>query len=401
MNKPANTKKVVVLGGGYAGVSAAKALNSSSDVSLTLIDRHSFQVYTSSLYEAATEEISRETVIIPFREIFNKRVDLIQDEIVKVDKTSQTVYLKNNQSVQYDFLVVALGATSNDFGIPGVKEHAFMLRELKEAVMMRDNFRTAFHMAFERMKKEVSVVICGGGFSGVELAAELRFHLDKLQKQYSIGKVNISVLEAGPQVLPGMSPKLVEITAAKLKKLNIEIFLGDPVAEVRADGIRLKSGKWIASDVTAWTAGTKPNPLPQDMVLPLDDKNRPVVNESLQVVGLPNVFVAGDLAGYINPKTSRPIPPQAYQAIVMGKLSGENILRSIKKLPLKTFKPKANDFIIPVGHNDSVAIIFGQIITGILPSILIKFVEFEYLAKLFGVLKAWPKFWAEVRVIME
>jgi NADH:ubiquinone reductase (H+-translocating) len=394
-------KKVVILGGGYAGVAAGKELVKSTKVEVTLIDRHNFHLYFPSLYEVATEEVTRQTVLIPLRQVFGNKLNLIRDEVTSIDKVKKIVSLKSGDRHQYDYLVIALGATSNDFGISGVGEHSFTFRELNETLLLRDNIRTVFHIAKEKGKSSISLVICGGGFSGIELAAELRFHLEKMRHEYHCERVDLCILEASPQILPGMPAKVVDETIKKLKKLKIGLILGDPVGEVLHDGVRLKSGKWIQSDLTIWTAGTKSNPIPRGMGLALDEKYRPVVNEHLQVLNYPEIYAAGDLAGYTNPKTGRPIPPQAYQAEEMGKTVGENILRSIAKTNLLEFEQVDNNFVIPVGHNDSVALIYGHVITGIIPSIITHFIELNYLIKIFGISKAFPVFWSEIKVIAE
>ncbi len=395
-------KKVVILGGGFAGVAAAKVLARHPKISTTLIDRSPNHVYHASLYEAATEEVARDTVIIPLQEIFSgSRVRVLLDEVLKVDKGTRRVYLKSGEHQDYDFLVIALGALSNDFGIKGVKEHAYMFREFQETMLLRDSIRMTFRMADERGKEEVNVVICGGGFSGVELAAELRHHLDKLGQQYPTEKVNVTILEAGPQLLVGLDSKAVRMAGEKLQELKVAVVLNDPVAEVKKDGVRLKSGQWVPSDLTVWTAGTKPHPLPGDMGLPLDPKGRPAVNESLAVLGHPDILVAGDLAGYIDPKTGQGVAPQAYNAIAMGKLVGENITRVVAKLPLTKFRPPGSDYIVPVGHNFAIGVFGGQVSAGWWPSLLRKLVEFRYLVSLFGPIKAWPIFWEEVRVMAD
>src|SRR5256884_3418391 len=284
-NAETSRKKVIILGGGYAGVAAGKVIAKHADV--TLIDRHSFHLYFSSLYELATEEVTRQTAVIPLRQIFDDQLTLIRDEVTAVDKAKRVVSLKSGDSHPYDYLVLALGSVSNDFGIKGVAEHAFTFREFRETLLLRDNIRTTFHMAKEKAKKDINIVICGGGFSGVELAAELRFHLEKMRHEYHCERVDISILEASPQILPGMPPKVVEETKKRLEKLKIKLIPGDPVGEVLPDGVRLKSDQWVPSDLTIWTAGTKSNPLPSTMGLPLDEKHRPVVNEHLQVLNYP------------------------------------------------------------------------------------------------------------------
>lgn len=398
----AHRKKVLILGGGFAGVAVGKALSSSSKVQATLIDRSSYHIYHASLYEAATEEISRETVCIPLRHIFDSSsVEVLKDEVLKVDKAKRLVHLKSGDRHEYDFLVVALGASSNDFGIKGVQEHAFMFREFKETMLLRDNLRTTFHLADERGQEHIRIVICGGGFSGVELAAELRHHLDKLGAEYPAEKVEITILEAGDQILPGLDKRAVKLAADKLRQLKVDLTLGDPVAEVKKDGVRLKSGRWVPSDLTVWTAGTKPHDLPEKMGLPLDERGRPAVNEFLAVLGYPEIYVAGDLAGFTDPKTGRGIAPQAYNAIQMGKVVGENILRSLSKIPLKKFRPGPVSYIIPVGHNFAISYLNGRVSSGWWPSFLRKLIEFRYLVSLFGPFKAWPIFWAEVKVMAD
>ncbi len=395
-------QKVVILGGGFAGVATAKALSGNSKVAVTLVDKNSYQLYYPSLYEAACEEVTRQTVTIPLSQIFPRgSVELVRGEVTAVNKAEKKVALKSGQNLDYDYLVLTLGAESNDFGIKGVREHTYIFRDLKETVLLRDHIRTIFHLSHERGKEEINVVICGGGFSGVELAAELRHHLGHITEEYHTEVINITILEASPQILLGLDSRVTELSGERLKKLNIDIKLGDPVAEVKKDGVRLKSGTFVPSDVTVWTAGTKSNPIPAAMGLPLDHKGRPVVNESLAVLGYPDIFAAGDLAGFTDPKSGKGIAPQAHYAIEMGRLIGKNIARSVDKLPLRQFHPDALQIIVPVGHNDAVFYDQGRVSSGWWPSFLRKLVEFNYLVSIFGPLKAWPIFWAEMQVMTD
>ena len=305
-------------------MAAAKILSKSDKVAVTLLNRSPYHLYHASLYEAATEEVTRKTVTIPLRQIFARsNVVAVTDEIKSVDKAKRRVTTHSGHHYYYDYLVIGLGAVSKDFAIKGVRTHAYMFGELKETLLLKDNLRTTFQMNYEKKGRVVEVVICGGGFSGVELAAELRYHLKKLQRRYPCDTVSLTILEASSQVLPGMPANVVKAATDKLKQLKVTIITSNPVAEVKKDGIRLKSGQWVPSNLTIWTAGTKPNPLPADMHLPLDERGRPVVNESLSVVGHTNIFVAGDLAGYTDPKTGRGIPPQAYNASAMGRVVGK------------------------------------------------------------------------------
>lgn len=394
--------KVVILGAGFAGIAAAKAVAKSPQVAVTLIDRNRFQVYYPSLYELATEEITRQTPIIPLQEIFaGTGVKLVRGEIVAVDKAKRQVQLRDKTHFDYDYLVVALGAVSNDFGIRGVRERALMFREYQETMLLRSNIHTLMRLANEQGRQEINLVICGGGFSGIELAAELRWHCEKLSQHYRCQQINMTVVEAGPQILPGMPESVAKTVSAKLKKLAIKVDLGDPVTEIAKDGVRLKSGGWVSSDLTIWTAGTKPNPLVDSMGLPLDPKGRPVVNDYLHLIGRPELYVVGDLAGFTDPTTGQGIPPQAYHAMAMGKVAGQNILRSISKLPLLTFRPESPSFIVPIGHNDALLVRGTKVTAGWWPSLLKHLVEFSYLFSLFGPFKAWGIFWNDVKAMAE
>lgn len=398
MSKP----RALILGGGFAGVAAAKALASNSKISTTLIDKSSYQLYYPSLYEAACEEITRQTVTVPLQQIFvRSSVKVVRGEVSTVDKEKKLVHLRSGEDFEYDYLVIALGAESNDFGIKGVAEHAYVFRELKETMLLRDHLRTVFHLSHERGKETVRIAVCGGGFSGVELAAELRHHLTRMIREYHTEAVDIQILEAGPQLLPGMTEGVLKLAEAKLRSLNIEIRLNDAVLEIKRDGVRMKSGEWIPADAIIWTAGTKSNPLPADMGLPIDGKGRPVVNNSLAVLGHPDIYVAGDLAGHTDPRNGRGIAPQASYATQMGKLVGQNIGRSVNKLPLKKFHPGQLQVIIPVGHNDAIFFDKGKVSTGWWPSFLRKLIEFNYLVSLFGPLRSWPIFWAEMQVMTD
>lgn len=373
-------KKILILGGGFGGLSCARSLNYyftknpeiCKDYEIYLIDRNDYQLYTPTLYEIATtsEEIAnnlqlKTIVTFPFNySLFKTKVNFLKEEIIKIDLQEKFVLLKNNQKIDFEFLVIALGSETNYYNIPGLKENSLPLKNLYDALRIREKVLALYHHGRENLK----FIIAGAGPTGVEFSGELSLWLKHLNKNSKLERnYEILLLEASGEILPGFSEKIIEMAKKRLSKLKVKIKTNSLIVEARETQIVLKSGEVLDFDLLIWTGGTKAPEILKDLPLKLDSKGRIEVNE--EMVCLKNemleieekIFVLGDSACLLDPKTQRPVPGVARVAIEQGKVVAYNIYAEILNLPKKKYLPKEYPFIIPIGGKWAIAK-FGKIL---------------------------------------
>jgi NADH dehydrogenase len=271
-----------------------------------------------------------------------KRIDL-EKKIVELDESK----------LDYDYLVIALGAKTNFYNIPGAEENSFTLKSLDEAIRLRNHFIHMFEIA-SKDKDEglLTFVIVGGGATGVELAAEMSDYFYKTFSKFYpkeiISKVKIILIEKGNELIPQFSPKLRKIALEVLKKRNIEVILEKGVKEVGKDFIKLDDETIIKTKTVIWTAGVEPN-LPEIIGnIEKDNKERLIVNEYLQVKNYENVFSIGDVCCYI--QNQKPLPQLAQVAVRQAEFVAKNIFNLIKNKPLEKFVYKHQGDLISLGR---------------------------------------------------
>lgn len=388
---------VVVLGGGFAGVSAVHKLLSQNllDTSITLIDRMDFHLFTPSLYEVATSEEPQKNIAIPFGEIFDKKINFIKDIVESLDVKTQIVKLKNEKEIKYDYLIIALGSEAAYFHIPGLEENAVSLKTLSDAVSIKNKIKT---MCCKdgvptdnngSCKRKVQVVIGGGGFSGTELAAEMLTYKDRLARQHGLSKqcLEVTIIQGSDRLLNDLDIHVSDIATKRITGPQAKFAFGGHIAEVTKSTVKTDDGKEYYYDILIWTGGVMPNHIAAKSELPVGKHGEIIVNEFLQVQDLPNVFAIGDISGFIDPKTQKPIPTVAEVAEDQGSVAGENIARLMQQKSLKKYKYIHLGYVVPIKGRFAVAeLIYGLHFDGLLGWILQQLVFFRYL---WGILPPW------------
>ncbi len=361
MNKP----KVVILGGGFGGLTAARALTKIADV--TVVDRHNFQTFLPLLYQVSTAGLAADHVAYPIRGALRKTgAKFRMASPISIDHKNKQVKLDSSEVLDFDHLIVALGSTTADFGIPGVNEYSLGMKTVNEALTIRAEVMRRFEdlCRFEDNTR-FSISVVGGGPTGVEMAgamAELVRGPLKSDQANAAAHIDVRLIEAGDRLLPPFSPSISARTKKDLEKLGVEVLLNSAVKELAHRKVILKDGTSLASEITIWAAGVKGSPAMAQLNLPTVG-NRLSVDQTLQVKNYPNIWAIGDIAGIVG-KNGKPLPMVAAVAIQQGKFIAKQMQRIIKGSPLKEFSYLDKGSMATIGRNKAVVEVKGIKLTG-------------------------------------
>lgn len=359
-------QRVVIIGGGFGGLYAAKALRA-APVEVTLIDRRNHHVFQPLLYQVATAGLSAIDIGEPIRRILRKQANASVHlaEVVSVDLTGCRVELAGGERVDYDYLIVATGAQDSYFGHDDWEPHAPGLKSIEDALEIRRRVLSAFEQAEVTGDREVqrsllTFAVIGGGPTGAELAgalAELARHtlLDEFRR-IDAGEARIVLIEAGERILSGYPPGLSARAHRQLERLGVEIRTGAPVTGIDADGVNLGEER-IRCRTVLWAAGVAASGLGAFLGADLDRAGRVMVEPDLTVLGHREVFVVGDLAHVV--QDGRELPGIAPAAIQMGRHAAESIIRSLQGEPTHAFRFVDRGTMATLGRSSAIALIKG------------------------------------------
>src|SRR3989338_453634 len=397
--------RVIILGGGFGGVRTALDLGKKigKTAEIALIDRNNYHLFTPSLYEVASvcdiaedpfSVALKKTISVPFADIFEgKNINFVQAEVDNVNLASQVLKTKGGHELCYDYLVIALGSQASDFNTPGVKEYAYQFKTIDDALMIhRKTDELLDSLAAGQRQAPLTFLICGAGFTGVELAAEIACRVRRAARRRKIkGRpLRIYLFEAAPRILPYVSDKEREIISNRLTKLGVAIMSGSAIESVGDSFVKLKNGQTVSGDMVVWTAGVKPSEsLKSINGLELTSGGKISVGEHLHLAKFKNVFAVGDSIEFIDHKTQKPIPAVAYLAIDHGKIAARNIINSIRGEELKIHRPSYEYWVTPVGGKYSLAHLGrGITISGFWGWIARELVDLRYLKSILPLGKA-------------
>jgi NADH:ubiquinone reductase (H+-translocating) len=361
MNKP----KVVILGGGFGGLTAARALTKTADV--TVVDRHNFQTFLPLLYQVSTAGLAADHVAYPIRGALRKTgAKFRMASPISIDHKNKQVKLDSSELLDFDHLIIALGSTTADFGIPGVTEFALGMKSVHEALTIRAEVMRRFEdlCRFEDNTR-LTISVVGGGPTGVEMAgalAELVRGPLKSDQANAAAHIDVQLLEAGDRLLPPFSPSLSARTKKDLEKIGVNVKLNSAVKAIEHRKIILKDGTVLQSEITVWAAGVQGSPAMQQLNLPVVG-NRLSVAPTLQIKNYPNIWALGDIAGALG-KDGRPLPMVAPVAIQQGKFIAKQIDRIINGKELKSFSYLDKGSMATIGRNKAVVEVKGLKLTG-------------------------------------
>lgn len=372
-------RRVVILGGGYAGVRVAwdltQALRRGAALDVVLVNDSAYHLNTPLLYEVATaylksestqsSERVRDSVCVPLEEIFSSRALTIKlGRVTSIVPAERLVVFRDTTSLSYDTLVVALGAEVATYGTPGVHEHAFSVKTLHESLELRHHIVRHFMLAKKAESESaaralLTFVIVGAGAAGVETAAELAGHIaHQCQvRGVAVDVPHIVLVEAGEEILRAAPPVLRQKTVRRLQELGIEVRVHNPITKVAAEHVELANGNRILTHTTIWTGGLAAPALFSAAGLPVAQWGI-AAEDTLQVTGHPNIFVAGDCA--VLPNYPEKIPATVPVAYTQGALVAANIVRQLRQEPLVSYRYETLGALIATGGKTAVAIFPNQ-----------------------------------------
>ena len=358
--------RVVILGAGFGGLTAAKALSKDADV--TVVDRHNFQTFLPLLYQVATAGLAADHVAHPVRGALRKSgVKFRMGSPISVDHKNKSVKLDSSEVLEFDHLVVALGSATADFGVAGVNEHALGMKSVHEAIGIRAEVMRRFEdlCRFEDQTR-LALSVVGGGPTGVEMAgalAELKRGPLKNDEANAAAHIDIYLIEAGPRILPMFSEKLSARAKKDLEKLGVKVLLNTAVQEVKPRQILVKGAATIPSEVTIWAAGVKGEPTGGLLNLPLEG-TRISVAQNLQVNHYPHIWAIGDISSAKGADGGF-LPMVAPVAMQQGRWVAKQIMRAARGEALQDFKYLDKGSMATIGRHKAVVQFKGIQITGI------------------------------------
>lgn len=363
MNRP----KVVILGAGFGGLTAAKALDRVADV--TLVDRHNFQTFLPLLYQVSTAGLAADHIAHPIRGALRKtKIKFRMGSPLTIDQKNRSIKLDSSEVLSFDYLIVALGSATNDFGIPGVSENALGMKSVSEALDIRSSILRRFEdlCRFEDETK-LSITVVGGGPTGVEMAgaiAELKKGPLRSDQAKASENIKVNLVEAGPRILPSFSPKLSARTQRDLEKLGVRVLNNTSVKEVKPREIILGDKSKLPSEITIWAAGVTGGPIMKKLGLPTE-KGRITVDATMQVANYPHIFAIGDIAG-AKDESGKFFPMVAPVAMQQARFVAKQISRLQNKQPLESFKYRDKGSMATIGRHKAVVEVGRLRMSGVL-----------------------------------
>jgi NADH dehydrogenase len=363
---PAKPKRVVIIGGGFAGIAAARALKR-CDAEVVLIDRRNHHIFQPLLYQVATAVLAPAEIAAPIRQIEEKQTNLtvMLAEVTAVDLSSRSVTVSYPMSgahkITFDFLIIAAGMQPSYFGHDEFAQYAPGLKNLRDADTIRTKILSAYELAEltddeSERSRLMTFVLVGGGPTGVELAASMaQMATTTLRgnfRRIDPAKTSIVLIEGGNRILPTFAESLSRKATRRLEKLGVKALTGTKVDKVDEQGV-IAGGKRIPSATVLWTAGVAVSPVVRTLGVPTDRAGRLPVDPSLKVQGVDGVFAVGDVAALS--QGGRPLPGVAQVAIQQGRYVGRLISRQLKgKAPRRPFRYFDKGNMAVVGKNFAV-----------------------------------------------
>jgi NADH:quinone reductase (non-electrogenic) len=330
--------QVLVLGGGFGGLGAARKLRS-AEVDVTVVDKHDYHTFQPLLYQVATDLLEPSTVGHPLRDLFHEHPNATvhEAEVTGIDLAGRAVQFADMAPLPYDYLVLALGAQVEFFGVEGAADHAFPMYTLADAVRLKEHILRRWEACDTDSALvedgALNVVVVGGGPTGIESAGALaELYRSNFAQDYpgiAQDQARIVLVEAGPALMSMFKPDIRAYTKKALEKWGVEVLLGEVVASVDSTRVTLRSGRVLKAHTLIWGAGLQASSVVDSLGLELQHGNRVPVAPDLSVAGHPEVFAVGDIAWITDPKTKDVLPQLGSVALQAGERAGENVARLV------------------------------------------------------------------------
>src|SRR5699024_10649883 len=367
-----NKPKIVGLGAGYAGMRTTRKLTqilSPEEADIVLVNKHNYHYESTRHHEVAAGTINHNQARVMLSDVFNpNRVRLIYDSVVEVDRDENRVILENSE-IQYDYIVISLGFVTNTFGIKGMEENAFFIQDIDTSQLIRDHIEYQFvkyKNSEEKNEDDLTILVGGAGFTGIEFVGELAEKVPELCKKYDIDrhKVRIINVEAAPIILPTFDEELVAYARQSLESRGIEFRINTKILECKEDCFVVGDDKEeIKAGTIVWTGGVTGSPVLSKSGFELT-KGKVTVDGDLRAPGEENIFIIGDCAWVMNEKEGRPFPPTAQAATQHGVVCAKNIKALLHNQPLENFVFDDKGTIASLGVSDGMGTALGKKLYG-------------------------------------
>jgi NADH dehydrogenase len=367
---------IVIVGGGFAGIAVARRLERrlhENEAEIVLLSRDNYTLFTPMLPEVTSGELEVRHVVTPIREQLH-RTRFVLADVDEIDVERRTVTYHHvltgtHTTLSYDHLVLALGSSTSTFGLPGIAEYTWPLKSLEDADALRNHLVWLLELADTidddvRRQRLLTLVVVGGGFTGVETAGEIVELFRSVLRFYQRlrpSELRMVLVEAGPALLAGLPSRMGEYSRRILTRRGVEVLTGDGVAAADAHGLNLQSGRRIESETIVWSAGVKPSPTLARIALPMTKRGAVKTKEDMSVEGFTGVWALGDCAS-IPDGDGGVYPMTAQHAIREGPHLADNILAALRGLPTKAFRYRALGMMAALGARKAVAELPGGIV---------------------------------------
>ncbi|MFZ9867859.1 MAG: NAD(P)/FAD-dependent oxidoreductase [Ilumatobacteraceae bacterium] len=350
---PTPKKEVVIVGAGFGGLACARKLRRSGSFRVTLVDRNPYQLFSPLLYQVATASLPEDDIAFPVRTAY-REVQFIRAEVTNIDVSGKQITLSGGKTITYDDLVLAVGSEGTTFGIPGVAEHTFQMKSVYDA----RNIRTSLLRNYESVEdgilpiESLNVVIVGGGPTGVELAGAVRELQGEIKREFEhlAPKATVTLLEAGPRLLPSFQPSSSEHARKALTKMGVDVRLNAAVVEATPSSLRLKDGTELVAGTRIWAAGVVAPPRWKSLG-DTERGNRLKVNSHLQLND--STWVIGDTASFAG-ADGKALPMIAPVAIQQGRHVARQLIRRERGEQFEAFTYRDKGQMATIGRRKAV-----------------------------------------------
>ena len=379
--------EIVIIGGGFGGLSFLKAARKSSN-NFTIIDKTNHHLFQPLLYQVATAVLSPADITVPIRNLFknDKNVNVVLDEVIDINQQTNSLLLKSGNELNYDTLLISVGSSYSYFGNDNWSSHSHGLKNLNDALDIRDNILKAFEKAESEKNLELKLsylnfVIVGGGPTGVELAgsiAELAYkNIKNEYRNFNTSDINVYLVEGGPDILPDYSRDLSDKASKYLQKLGVTLRLNEKVMDIEDKKVTTEKESYLTNNII-WAAGNKANPLIDKLKTEVDNLGRVIVNDDFSIIENNSIYVIGDASNYKN-FDGKPLPGIAPVAIQQGKYLAKKITSNKSSESVKKFKYKDKGMMATIGGFKAIGVIGKLKISGLLAWLFWSLIHLVYL----------------------
>lgn len=394
-------KKVLVLGAGYAGLQAVTKLQkevSAEEAEITLINKNDYHYEATWLHEASAGTINYEDLLYPVESVLKKdKVNFVKAEVTKIDRNAKKV--ETDKGIyDFDILVVALGFVSETFGIDGMKDYAFQIENVLTTRQLSRHIEDKFAnyaASKEKDENDLSILVGGAGFTGIEFLGELTDRIPELCSKYGIdqSKVKVTCVEAAPKMLPMFSDDLVNHAVNYLENRGVEFKIATPIVACNEKGFVVEINgekQQLEAGTSVWAAGVRGSHLMEESFEGVK-RGRIVTNQDLTIAGHDDIFVIGDCSAFVPAGEERPLPTTAQIAMQQGEHVAKNIKHILNGEAKEEFEYVDRGTVCSLGSHDGVGIVYGKDITGKKATFMKKVIDTRAVFKIGGIGLAFKK----------